>query len=31
MTKNQELKPFKDKDKNGKDRKWKERKVANID
>lgn len=31
MTKNQELKPFKDKDKNGKDRKWKERKFANID
>lgn len=31
MIKKQELKPFKDKDKNGKDRKWKERKVANID
>lgn len=31
MIKNQELKPFKDKDKNGKDRKWKERKFANID
>ena len=31
MTKNQELKPFKDIDKNGKDRKWKERKFANID
>jgi len=31
MTKKQELKPFKDKDKNGKDRKWKERKFANID
>lgn len=31
MTKKQELKPFKDTDKNGKDRKWKERKFANID
>lgn len=31
MTKNQDLRTFRDKDKNGKDRKWKERKLANID
>lgn len=31
MNKNQDLKIFKDTDKNGKDRKWKERKFANID
>lgn len=31
MTKNQDLRTFRDKDKNGKDRKWRERKLANID
>lgn len=31
MKKNQDLRTFIDKDKNGKDRKWKERKLANID